>query len=155
PIRRFDRAAMGSQLELSEDQARFPLRLPPDTPAAALEPLDRIRLDVDVTVYEWAGRETVRAGAGHSADGRLASGWTGRRVTLSGPAAAEEGVWTSAIPLGEDGEPMPYRDMVDWAYDPATEPATGIRRLDWERHRRPVRIELAAARPIAALELRH
>lgn len=155
PIRRFDRAVMGSQLELSEDQARFPLRLPPDTPAAALEPLDRIRLDVDVTVYEWAGRETVRAGAGHSADGRLAIEWNGRRVTLSGPAAAEEGVWTSAIPLGEDGEPMPYRDMVDWAYDPATEPAAGIRRLDWERRRRPVRIELAAARPIAALELRH
>lgn len=155
PIRRFDRAAIGGRLDLLENQARFPLRLPPGTPAAALEPLDRIRLDVDVTVYEWAGSETVRAGASHSADGGVAIEWNGRRVTLSGPAAAEEGVWTSAIALGEDGEPIPYQDVVDWAYDPATGPAAGIRRLDWERRRRPVRIELAAARPIAALELRH
>lgn len=156
PVRRFESAAMGSKLELVENQARFPLRLPPGTPAAALEPLDRIRLDVDVTVYEWAGSETVRAGAAGSADGRLAIKWNGRRVTLSGGASAdEEGIWTSVIALAEDGAPIPYQDIVDWAYDPATAPAPGLRRLAWERQRRSMRIELAAAQPIAALQLRH
>lgn len=154
PVRRFPGAVVGGQLDLTERQVHFPFRLPPGTPAAALESLDRIRLDVDVTVYEWAGSETVTAGTATSADGRLAIDWSGRRATVSGDMAGAQGIWTVAIALGADGAPIPYQDVMLQPFVPGTEPGPGSRRLAWERTRRPGRIELAAAQPIAALQLR-
>jgi hypothetical protein len=155
PVRRVANAILGAELELSENQARFPFRLPPGTPAAALEPLDRIRLDVDLTVYEWAGSETVAAGTAANADGRLAIDWNGRRATLTGGVPGESGIWTTVVALDAEGAPIPYHQSALSPFDPATAPGTGARRLAWERVRRPVRIEVVAAQPIAALQLRH
>lgn len=153
-VRRAERAMMVGDFELRESEQDFPFRLPLAITGDALEALDRIRLELDVEVYEWDGSEIVAAGEPASSDGSFRIEWRGRHATLTGPVPGESGTLVHPVALGSDGAPIPYLQVYAAPFDPASAPVGNGRRLDWETRRRPQQLEVAAAEPIAALQLR-
>ncbi|QDH69215.1 hypothetical protein [Marilutibacter alkalisoli] len=143
--------------EVDESAQKFPLRLPLDLKAEALQALDRVRLSLEVETYAWDGAETVAAGQQprHGEAPRIV--WAGRRLTLKQPPPADDpdsGFEFHAVPLDASGRQIPHARLFGARPDEETAPLLeDVPRLSWERRRFQWVVELAAAEPVAAVRL--
>ncbi|GEM_PF-470552 len=139
---------------VEESEAGFPFRLPLDATAAQLGALERIVLDAQVETYRWDGVEQVDAGAQpRDTDVRLEWGAPHRMtVLIADDADADEGVWASAVPYDAAGRQIPST-QVQRRLPQVAAGHEGIPVLEWQRRNAPMRLELAAAAPIASVRL--
>lgn len=140
---------------VEEAEAGFPFRLPLDATAAQLDALDRIAFDAQVEAYRWDGVEQVTAGAQpRDTDVQLDWGAPHRvTVVIADPADASAGLWASAVPYDAAGRQIPSTQMQHRRPQVAARD-DGVPVLAWQRRSAPVRLELAAAAPIASVRLR-
>ena len=153
---------MADRQRIVDTQLAFPFQLPPDVPADTLWALDTVRMTGEVDVYRWDRAEAVRRGTSqtHNRDARIE--WISpHRVALlqDHPTPAHrDGLWTTAVPIDADGHELPSAQVItgrtldppgDWR-TPATLPP-----LAFESGRMPQRLDIATAKPLAGLRLRH
>lgn len=147
---------------VAENAPGFPFRLPLTATRDAMERIHDIRMTVDAEVYRWDGAEQISLDAPSRRNPALQVETTApHRLTVlqrREPRGQRDGLWTTVVPLDAQGQVIPFTQLTIGPYQqPATangdaEPALP---LEWEYSAQPYRTELAAARPIAALQLRH
>lgn len=161
PVLTLRKLVAADRYRVNENEVMFPFRLPLQATAAQLRPLDAVRMAVDVEVYEWAEAERVAAGAQsqRNPDARIV--WTApQRLSIDQarpPATVREGLWTLAVPLDAQGREVPSASMLAPRYidDPGARDPQAPLPLAREVGAMPLRIDIAAAQPIAAVQLRH
>jgi len=133
---------MEGRHKVAETSPSFPFRLPLNTTEQQRQALHRIRMTADVEVHRWVGTEVIKPGEASTINpGVRVSMSAPHRITLQNERvqpAAPEGIWTSVVPLDADGK-------VGDSELP----------LVWEFRTQPYWNEIAAERPVAALQLRH
>lgn len=148
---------MEGRHKVVETSPSFPFRLPLDTTEQQRQALHRIRMTADVEVHRWVGTEVIKPGSASTIN-------PGVRVSMSAPhritllnervqPAAPEGIWTSVVPLDAQGQEIPTRHLAVGPFQKKV--GDSELPLVWEFSTEPYRNEIAAERPVAALQLRH
>ncbi len=150
---------LGDHTDVAESDLGFPLRLPIGLPAAQLQALDTLRIQVDVETHAWDGIETVARGAQSRRNPNIHIDWTSaQRITAvqqATPPTQTQGMWTTLVPLDTDGREVPAAQLMLGQGSGMPRAEGEEAPLDWELGRLPGRQEVAAARPVAAVKLRH
>ncbi|MBD9367384.1 hypothetical protein [Xanthomonas sp. XNM01] len=140
---------------VQEPEAGFPFRLPIGATVAQVEAVERIVLDAQVETYRWDGVEQVDAGAQPKHTDVLLEWGAPHRVTvvIADDADGQAGTWAGVVPYDAAGRQIAstqvdHRPPQVGAGADGTPPV-----LDWQRRRAPMRLELAAAAPIASVRL--
>ncbi len=148
---------MEGRHKVAETSPSFPFRLPLNTTEQQRQALHRIRMTADVEVHRWVGTEVIKPGeASRINPGVRVSLPAPHRITLQNERvqpAAPEGIWTSVVPLDAEGKEIPTRDMGIGPFQKKV--GDSDLPLVWEFRTQPYQNEMAAERPIAALQLRH
>lgn len=153
---------LGERYQVAENQAAFPFRMPLTATAEDLARIDAVRMTVDAEVYRWDSAERVAVGAVSAVNPGAQLRWSApHRVALAQarPARGQrEGLWSTLVPLDAQGREMPSLQMSVGPHAAPFVPKNGgapMLPLGWEQAHDPIRIEVAAAAPVAAVELRH
>ncbi|WP_125358216.1 hypothetical protein [Stenotrophomonas sp. 278] len=140
-----------------ENSSSFPFRLPLNTTEQQRQALHRIRMTVDVEVHRWRGTEVIKPGEASRVNPSVRVSMPApHRITLLNERvqpAAPEGIWTSVVPLDAQGQEIPTRHLAVGPFQKKV--GDSELPLVWEFSTEPYRNEIAAERPIAALQLRH
>lgn len=156
-VRTLSSMQMEGRHKVLETSTSFPFRLPLNTTEQQRQALHRIRMTVDVEVHHWMGTEVIKPGEASKVNPSVRVSMPApHRITLLNERvqpAAPEGIWTSVVPLDEQGREIPTRHLAVGPF----QKKVGDSELPmvWEFSTEPYRNEIAAERPVAALQLRH
>ncbi len=148
---------MEGRHKVAETSPSFPFRLPLNTTEQQRQALDRIRMTVDVEVHRWVGTEVIKPGEASKVNPSVRVSMPApHRITMQNERvqpAAPEGIWTSVVPLDADGKEIPTRHLGVGPFQKKV--GDSELPLVWEFRTQPYWNEIAAERPVAALQLRH
>ncbi|ROQ37704.1 hypothetical protein EDF77_3371 [Stenotrophomonas maltophilia] len=143
----------------TQNEVSFPFHLPLGAPRDALGRIEAVRMSVDAEVYAFETTEILQPGerSALNPDITLLRPAAHRATLLQGRQSwrAKTGLYSVVVPLDEDGNVLPSEQMTIAPLKPAQPTRLAQVPLAWENGRLPIRTEIATARPIAALQVRH
>lgn len=143
----------------TQNEVSFPFHLPLGAPRDVLGRIEAVRMSVDAEVYAFETTEILQPGerSALNPDITLLRPTAHRATLLQGRQSwrAKTGLYSVVVPLDEDGNVLPSEQMTIAPLKPAQPTRLAQVPLAWENGRLPMRTEIATARPIAALQVRH
>lgn len=143
----------------AQNELNFPFHLPLGASRDLLGKVEAVRVSVDAEVYAFETSETLDAGALSTLNPDATLLWpSAHRVTLvQGRTTWKEktGLFTVVVPLDAEGKEMPSEQVSIAPFKPAKPTRLAELPLAFENSTIPIRTEIATAKPIARLQVRH
>ena len=143
----------------TQNEVSFPFHLPLGAPREVLGRIEAVRMSVDAEVYAFETTEILQPGerSALNPDITLLQPAPHRATLLQGRQSwkAKTGLYSVVVPLDEEGNVLPSEQMTIAPLKPAQPTQLAQVPLAWENARLPMRTEIATARPIAKLQVRH
>lgn len=143
----------------TQNEVSFPFHLPLGAPRDVLGRIEAVRMSVDAEVYAFETTEILQPGERSklNPDITLQRPAAHRATLLQGRQSwkAKTGLYSVVVPLDEEGNVLPSEQMTIAPLKPAQPTRLVQVPLAWENGSLPMRTEIATARPIAKLQVRH
>jgi hypothetical protein len=143
----------------TQNEVSFPFHLPLGAPRDVLGRIEAVRMSVDAEVYAFETTEILQPGerSALNPDITLLRPAAHRATLLQGRQSwkAKTGLYSVVVPLDEEGNVLPSEQMIIAPLKPAEPTRLAQVPLAWENGSLPMRTEIATARPIAKLQVRH
>jgi len=144
---------------VTQNEVSFPFHLPLGAPRDVLGRIEAVRMSVDAEVYAFETTEILQPGERSklNPDITLLRPAAHRATLLQGRQSwkAKTGLYSVVVPLDEEGNVLPSEQMIIAPLKPAQPTRLAQVPLAWENGSLPMRTEIATARPIARLQVRH